>query len=87
MYKSLAIIESKSVAFNPKLDMEIITVKGMSEEEWEIYNSDLDRNWDMKHLFMLGEDFCGLGLEDYNLKLEEICKAKSHSLCRYFILD
>ena len=85
MYKSLAIIESKSVAFNPKLDMEIITVKGMSEEEWEIYSSDPDRNWDMKHPFMLGEDFCGL--EDYNLKLEEICKAKSHSLCRYFILD
>jgi len=65
---------------------EVIKVRDMSEEEWEIYNSDPVKNWNMKHPFMLGEDFCGR--DDYNLKLKEMCEEKTHSLVEYrFIIN
>ena len=85
MYKSLAIIESKDLTFNPKTTTEFITVKGMSEDEWEIYSSDPDFYWDIKHPFMFGELF--YSREEYNRRLEEYCKKNSDFLTKFIFVE
>jgi len=81
MYKSLALIEGRDVSFQPELEKEVIGVKGFTKEDWKVFTSNKDLYWDMKHPFMLGEEFSSL--EEYNTKLEDMCKEKSHNLCDY----
>jgi len=85
MYEWTGLIEGKDITFQPNLKGETIIVKGMSSEEWEVFSSDPDFNWEMKHPFMLGETF--FSREDYNSRLKEYCEKASDFLTKFQFVE
>jgi len=85
MYAPAQLIEGKDVSFQPRLEKESIIVKGMTESEWEIFSSDMDMYWDMKHPFACGETF--KSLDEYNSYLKDFCERNSHKLATYIYMQ